>query len=406
MRVLFLPMAWSSHYYPMVPLAWAFRAAGHEVRVAGQPAVTGPVLRSGQTFVPVGAGYDLMAGVAALTDRIRQARGRMPASVEDMRALPPQVLRDFRNLQYVPHVAAAEAMADELVALAHRWRPDLVITDPVTLAGPIVAAAAGCPLVHHLWGPYMPGLDHFPGLGGDPADWPADLQALYARLGVPARSRYAAATVDPCPTSLQSDGLPHRVPVRYVPYNGSGEVPPGLDEPGERPRVCVSWSMSNTVTFGADGFQVPEIIEALRGLDVDVVVTVRESDRAALGDLGERVRLLAETPLHLVLTHCAAAVHHAGAGTMLTAAACGVPQVMVTPVPDQTFNAERLAATGAGIALKAEATTVDDITSAVSAVLADGGWAVAAARLRAEMAAAPGPAEVVPVLAALCAEKP
>ncbi|MEV0425887.1 nucleotide disphospho-sugar-binding domain-containing protein [Micromonospora sp. NPDC050495] len=401
MRVLFIPMAWSSHYYPMVPLAWAFRAAGHDVRVAGQPPVVEPVLRSGLVVAPVGAGYDLMAGVAGLNDRIRQARGRMPASVEGMRALPPEVLRDFRNLQHVPHVAAATAMADELVELVDRWRPELVVTDPVTLVGPVVAAAAGCPLVHHLWGPYMPGLDHFPGLGTDPAEWPAELRALYARLGVPERPRYAAATVDPCPASLQSVDLPDRIPVRYVPYNGSGAVPARLGEPAGRPRVCVSWSMSNTRAVGADGFQVPEIIAALRRLDVEIVVTVKESDRAALGDPGAGVRLLTETPLHLILPGCAAAVHHAGAGTMLTAAACAVPQVMVTPVPDQTFNAERLAATGAGVALKADATTVDDIAAAVSTVLADPGWAGAAARLRAEIAAQPSPAEAVSALTRL-----
>lgn len=401
MRVLFVPMAWASHYYPMVPLAWAFRAAGHEVRVAGQPPVLGPVLGSGLAAVPVGGDHDLMAAVAALNERVQQARGRMPSSVEGMRALPPHVLRDFRNLQYSPHVDAAVAMADELVAFARVWKPDLVVTDPVTLVGPLVAAAAGCPLVHHLWGPYMPGLDHFPGLGGDPADWPAELRDLFARHGVTPRPRHAVATVDPCPTSLQTAGLPDRIPMRYVPYNGPGVVPDQLVGPSSRPRVGVSWSMSNTVAFGADGFQVPEIIAALRSLDVEIVVTVKKTDRAALGDLGDHVRVLAETPLHLILPTCAVAVHHAGAGTMLTAAACGVPQVMVTPVPDQSFNAEVLAASGAGIALKADVTAVADIASAVSLTLADDGWVAAAARLRDEIHAARSPADVVPLLVGL-----
>jgi UDP:flavonoid glycosyltransferase YjiC (YdhE family) len=394
-RILFQPLAWSSHYFPMVPLAWAARAAGHEVRVAGQPPVAEPVLRSGLSLVPAGAGYDLMAGVAGVNDEVRRAVARMPDSVAGMGALPPDVLRRFRAIQYVPHVSAAAAMAGEVVRFARAWRPDVVVADPVTLSAPLAAAAAGARLVHHLWGPYMPGLDHFPGLGADPADWPDELLDLYARFGVEPRPRYAAAAIDPCPSSLQSDGIPGRIPMRYVPYNGPGTVPDWVGEPPARPRVCVSWSMSNTLAVGHDGFQVPEIIAALRRLDVEIVVTVRTADLAALGDQGPDVRVLAEVPLHLILPGCWAAVHHAGAGTMLTAAACGVPQVMVTPVPDQTFNAERLAATGAGIALKAGATGVDDVAAAVSAVLADDGWSGAAARLRAEIESCSSPADVL-----------
>ena len=34
MKVMFIPWIQATHYYFMVPLAWAFRAAGDEVRVA------------------------------------------------------------------------------------------------------------------------------------------------------------------------------------------------------------------------------------------------------------------------------------------------------------------------------------------------------------------------------------
>jgi UDP:flavonoid glycosyltransferase YjiC (YdhE family) len=391
-------MAWPSHYYPMVPLAWALRAAGHDVRVAGQPPVVQPVLTSGLVAVPAGASYDLMAGIAELNEAVKAAQGSMPTSVEDMRALPPGVLRGFRDAQMLPHVSAAAAMADDLIAATRSWRPDLIVADPVTLVAPLLADVLGCPLVHHLWGPFMPGLNHFPGLGGDPADWPADLRALFERYGAGPRARHAVATVDPCPAGLQSDGVPNPIPVRYVPYNGPGTAPDWLNEPPRAPRVCVSWSMSNSRAVGSDGFQVPAIVAALRPLDVELVVTVKASDRAALGTPPDGVRFLAELPLNVVLPGCAAAVHHAGAGTLLTAVVYGVPQVMVTPMPDQTFNAERLAAVGAGVALKADRLEPDDLTAAVSAVLTDDGWAQAADRLRAENDSRPTPADAVATL--------
>ena len=39
---------------PMVPLAWALRAAGHDVRVAVQPSFAATVTSAGLTAVPVG----------------------------------------------------------------------------------------------------------------------------------------------------------------------------------------------------------------------------------------------------------------------------------------------------------------------------------------------------------------
>ncbi|HZN74657.1 MAG TPA: glycosyl transferase family 28, partial [Micromonosporaceae bacterium] len=47
MRVLFTTFAWPSHYFPMVPLAWALQAAGHEVRMTSQPELLPTMRRSG-----------------------------------------------------------------------------------------------------------------------------------------------------------------------------------------------------------------------------------------------------------------------------------------------------------------------------------------------------------------------
>ncbi len=37
MRILFTTFPSPSHHFPMVPLEWAARAAGHDVRVASAP---------------------------------------------------------------------------------------------------------------------------------------------------------------------------------------------------------------------------------------------------------------------------------------------------------------------------------------------------------------------------------
>jgi UDP:flavonoid glycosyltransferase YjiC (YdhE family) len=59
MRVLFTTFAWPSHYYPMVPLAWALRLAGHEVRMTSQPELLPTMRASGLPVTPVGTDVDL-----------------------------------------------------------------------------------------------------------------------------------------------------------------------------------------------------------------------------------------------------------------------------------------------------------------------------------------------------------
>ena len=49
MRVLMTSVAVEAHFNGMVPLAWALRAAGHEVHFASHPALTEPIAAAGLT---------------------------------------------------------------------------------------------------------------------------------------------------------------------------------------------------------------------------------------------------------------------------------------------------------------------------------------------------------------------
>ena len=62
MRVLFVGHG-PAHIPWIVPLAWAARLAGHEVRVAVRPQCVPPVIRAGLIAVPVGD--EATAGAAA-----------------------------------------------------------------------------------------------------------------------------------------------------------------------------------------------------------------------------------------------------------------------------------------------------------------------------------------------------
>jgi UDP:flavonoid glycosyltransferase YjiC (YdhE family) len=187
-----------------------------------------------------------------------------------------------------------------------------------------------------------------------------------------------------------------------VPYNGAAAVPGWLLEPAARPRVVLSWSMSNAAVVGADGFVVSAVLAGLASLDVEVVAALpQDADRERLGAVPDGVRVVGHVPLDLVLPGCALAVHHGGSGTLLNAAHFGVPQLVVPPVFDQMFNAKKLAATGAGLFLPTAETDADAVKSAASRLLTEDAFAAAAGRLRAEMLAPPPAAGLVATLEGL-----
>jgi UDP:flavonoid glycosyltransferase YjiC (YdhE family) len=391
MRVLFIPFPLPTHCYQQMPVAWALRSAGHEVRIASaQPGARDAITRTGMIATEVGGAFDLMG---PLSETVQDPFGEPPAPGEFRR-------RHSASLEAFGKVA--ELLATDLTAFARWWKPDLVITDPMVTVAPLISETLGIPLVRHLFGPDIIRQMAFPGSGspveGDVREvWPARLVEIYDRFGIEVRADYAVRTIDQVPTSLQLPGGPNRLPVRYVPYNGPGVVPEWLRRAPERRRVCVTWGTVASKLKGDKSFLVPDILEALSSLDVEVVATLSTSDRELLGEPPSGVRVVDSLPLHLLLPSCDVLVQQGGAGAMLTAASVGVPQVCVGQYRDQWFNAELLAATGAGVDLSAQP-EADAVKAAVSTLLSDTKPAEAAARLRDEIQAMPPPAGIVPAL--------
>ncbi|RKN50257.1 nucleotide disphospho-sugar-binding domain-containing protein [Micromonospora endolithica] len=398
MRVLFTPMAWPTHYYQMVGLVWAFRAAGHDVRVAAQPALLPAVTSTGGIGVQVGGGYDLMEGVADLV-KVRKSVDQGPNMVG-----PGEFHADVRarllELRMVPHIKTAEDMAEDLVTFAQAWRPDLVVTDPLCYAAPLAAAAVGAPVVRHLWGPDMSRHVGLPGTGTGPeedprAAWPQGLVDVYERYGVKPSADIADVTVDTCPPSLQLPGVPNRMPMRYTAYNGPAIAPSWvLDEP-DRPRILVTWSSSWQALMTDEAFLVPRILEALRPVDAEVVVAVRAHDRARVPETTGDVRVVEDMPLNLLLPTCRAIVHQSGSGAALTAALYGVPHLALPQVADEGLVCDQIVASGVGVGLKADEADTGAITTAAASLLSEEKFTIAARRIRDELLAQPSPADVV-----------
>ncbi|WMX44560.1 DUF1205 domain-containing protein [Streptomyces roseicoloratus] len=383
MRVLFVSWAWPTHFYPMVPLAWALRAAGHEVRVATTPALASHVTAAGLPFVPVGRDLDAVA-------RIREY---IPGRGSGTPGRGPRAVSLFTDL--------ADAMADDLVAFARAWRPDLVVHEPTAYAGPLAAAACGARTVRLPWGADL--MHRQATLDAEERE----LAPLYARFGLDgpgAPGNPGTLTVDLCPPAMQvpeesRPGPLHRLPMRYVPYNGAGRVPVPLP-PAERgrPRVCVTWG-TTVGRLDPSMFLAGEVVDALDALDVGIVVAVDASQRRLLRGLPERAKVIESVPLHCVLPHCDLVVAHGGAGTILTGLAQGLPQLVVPQLIDHSFNALRFTATGAGLSLHREEAGPEGLRAAVLALLEEPSYRKAAEEIRAENDRRPTPARVAEQLA-------
>jgi len=394
MRVLVTTWAWPSHYRPLVPMVWAMQAAGHEVQVASQPRLSTVITDSGAVAVPVGPDLDhdevrarSMRGLElTAVPQVPAVGEEMAGWQSDRRAKVAQVFSVF--------TAYSDAMLDDLLSYARWWRPDLVVFDPTTYAGPLVAAALGIPAVRHTHGVDVQyqARDIVPGL----------VAPLAARIGVGDVDLIGASTVDPCPPSMQIESPLRREFVRYVPYNGPAVQPTWL-QPPVAPRVALTWGTSTSRLTGAGSFLPARILEWTRDLGLETVVCVTEADAATIreriGTGREDVRIAENLPLHMVLPGCSAIVHQGGNGTLLTAAHFGVPQLVLPQLPDQTFHCRQLMKTGAGRMLLAAEASAETVPAELSKVLQGAEYADAAARLLAEMRAQPAPGEVVDRLA-------
>lgn len=377
MRVLFSFAGGNGHFRPLVPLARAVSAAGHDVAFAGQPAMIATVEAAG------------FAACATGGETLRSAPRRTPLLAFDA-AQEDRAVRDG----FAGRVARVRAAA--LVDLCGRWRPDLLVCDEMDFGAMVAAERLGLPhasvLVIAAGALVRPDLVAGPlnalraehGLAPDPA-----LAMLHRHLvlsPVPATFRDPAC---PLPATTQL--------IRPAMAEADAPTPAWLAAlPADRPVV---YATLGTVFHLESGDLLERLVAGLRDLPVSLVVTTgREIDPASLGPQLAHVRIERYVPQSLLLPRCSLMVSQAGSGGVIGALAHGVPMVLLPIGADQPANAARCAALGVARVLDPVSCSAAAIGAAARAVLADPAYGAAARRMAGEIAAMPGPAEAVPLL--------
>ncbi|WP_030373426.1 nucleotide disphospho-sugar-binding domain-containing protein [Streptomyces rimosus] len=402
MRVMFAVSDFRPHYYPMVPLGWALQAAGHEVRVVCAPGQQQHIQHAGLTPVPVLRDMDPLLW-ARFGVHLAARSGTLPPDLGlvPLHPVTGEELASFEDFDSDAFLRTARAdtaaiMGQRIsssVDFARQWRPDLVVHDLLNLDAVVPAKALGVPAVCHLTGP----------IGTEETEWgldfiPTHFSREYDRYGIEERGTdLIEHVVDICPPSMAPPTRATRLQVRHVPYNGPGAVPGTAVRRGDRPRVCVMWSATVPLLYGAVAFTVPTVLEALAGLDADVVLTMSTESCKRVGPLPANVELLEQAPVHTLLSTSDVLVHNGGAGAALAAIAAGVPQLCLTFGAEYRANGQRVSATGAGRVLPGLA-GARDIRATMRDLLGDPVFTERARALRDEMQSQPSPTELAEVL--------
>ncbi|MFB4279819.1 MULTISPECIES: activator-dependent family glycosyltransferase [unclassified Nonomuraea] len=411
MRVLITAFAMDAHFNGMVPLAWALRTAGHEVRVASQPRLADSITSAGLTAVPVGGDHQVEQVMAAAAPGVF-ALHQNPDYLEGRSELLDLAFLEASTTMLTATFYSQinnDSMIDDLVGFARWWEPDLVIWEPFTFAGAVAAHVTGAAHARLLWGPdlFLQAYQRFLHLlAPEPAERRDDairewLTWTLGRFGCSFSPEVVTGqwTIDQMPASVRFDLDQPLVPMRYIPYNGPlpAVVPPWSQSDPDRPRVCVTQGMTARTTGFSGLDAVAELLESVAELDVEVIATVKESD--GLRPLPGNVRVVDNIPLHVALPDCAAVLHHGGAGTWASAAFYGVPQLNLAWQWDDVYRARQMEKLGAGMYLPpGPAREACSVRDSLAHLLGQSSFQDGAARIRDEMLDCPTPNDVVPAL--------
>jgi UDP:flavonoid glycosyltransferase YjiC (YdhE family) len=179
----------------------------------------------------------------------------------------------------------------------------------------------------------------------------------------------------------------------YLPEN-TRYIGPLLDEPGwskpwegswprgsKSPRALISFST------GAQGQAdvVQRVVSAMSKVEVDAVLTAGPSLDVTHLKPSKNVRVFVSAPHDAVMSEVSLIVSHGGHGTVSRALIHGLPQLIMPNGRDQTDNALRVEARGAGLVLPGTAPE-EDIAAAINRLIREPHFRVAARRLGDAMA--------------------
>jgi UDP:flavonoid glycosyltransferase YjiC (YdhE family) len=376
MKLLFSTRPAYGHVYPLMPLAEAARAAGHEVVFTTCGEFVPKLERLGYRTATVGISID-----EGLEQYI--AAGGTMAGADQRTNL------DAAGDIFVSIVGRRTAA--DLVPVLERERPDVVVYEQYEFGAAIAAGVAGIEAICHGISPQLP-LEVRQLIGGPRVE---RLWAEHGVTDVPFDATTGNSYLDIFPSAMQEPSFasdPTRIPMQAIPW-----AEPGLDVPAwvtlaERPVVYLTLG-----TVVATDEVLQPAIEGLASLDAEVLVTLGSAPGSDLGRVPANVHVETFVDQSRLMPYVDLAVHHGGSGTILAALVNGVPQVLLPKGADQFLNGDLIAKAGLAEVLLPGEATADAVSTAAKRALAEPNRP-AIDSARDEIAAMPTPTDVMAII--------
>jgi UDP:flavonoid glycosyltransferase YjiC (YdhE family) len=377
LNVLFSVRPFRGHLHPLIPLARAFRRAGHRVAVATAEDMASVVTGAGLPWLPAGLN-------------------------------PRQINQAYPDDDSDYGYPAVKAKVKDLLEIAvEQFPPDVVIREPTDLAPAVAAEVAGAVNVIYGLSHFIPvkswhilaadktiaALRRDYGLPEDP-----DLDSLYRDLYLSVLprpfERYRALPV----AAVQR--------MRYTPWDGDRAAPPPPTDVAAsgngQPTILVTLG----TVYNTHSSLFARFLEALAAEPVHVICTLGDgADSAVTQNAPANVRFERYLPHSSILPRCQAMLCHAGFNTALGCLSAGVPLVCVPLGSDQEFNARKCADGGLGLWLRDEEASPQQIREAVRRVLQEPSFTEKARAFADEMTHRPGLPAAVRRIEALAAAR-
>lgn len=408
--------SWGSYgdIYPYLGLGRALAAAGAEVVLAVPEYYRGTVEAAGIGHRSVGPGID--PADRALVSRVMDPARGPEALVRDI--LVPALERTVHDLREATRGA------------------DLLVTHPVTFAGPVVAALEGVPWVSTVLAPLSffsatdpPVLPAVPWLAGvarrvpwaarllartarrATAGWMAPVHALRRAHGLPPGGHplfegqfsptLTLALFSPVFAPPQPDWPAQTRTTGFVFHDDPADVlPPSLESFLAAGAPPVVFTLGTSAVHAAGAFYA-ESVAAARALGVRaVLLTGGIEGNLPAGRLPDDVLAVDRAPHARLFPRASAVVHQGGVGTTAQALRAGRPMLVVPHAHDQADNAARAVRLGVARTLGPRAYVSRRVVPVLAHLLSDAAAARHAERTAVALATEDGAREAAQALLA------
>lgn len=378
MRVLIAIQPGTGHLNPIVPLARALLATGHDVVFAAAASFCPQIEDKG--FQASAAGIDFL-------------EERFPDAFPELAEMPSEA-QGIHILKTIWLDSAAKAMLPDLNRLIDSWRPDILLHDCWEFATPLIGRKRGLPHAVVAMSPFIP-----PQLLT--MMFPRKLEALTREAELEPdpdlKNPYRYLYLDLYPPSLQEvspDSL--GVARHFRPWDMEHDQvsPAWIERMTGRPLVYVS--MGTVFNEAPQLFE--NILEGLQHEDVEVLISLGSETSEIKLPAFANARVESFVPQRAILDRASVFITHAGFNSLLESVAAAVPMLCIPLSAEQPFNAANAERIGVAVVLSRTTASPENVRDAVRRLLQESSFKANCQQLKAELESLPGVNEAVPLI--------